>query len=225
MSQNLPVNRDRSRCQVLVNQDGIALITVLLLLITITVIGIAALTVTGLENRMAGFSRSGEAASTAAEACVDTGMQVIMQTLDVSAGGTLPETFKYDPPNWPTDPRGPVPTADYDDLNLELIGQMNNYPDTTDGMPATFVWETVTMTNREDLSLTLNNYSVKGDIDRLYVEPKTGTSQAFDEAQSGSAEIVYRVDCVATNSATGTSSRITGIFACTLAADGCQRAL
>ena len=191
------VRRDES-------QKGIALITVLLLLVTMTVLGIAALTVTGMENRMAGFTRSGEAASTAAEACLDTGLQVVQQTLDVSAGGSLPTAF--DVSNG-----GPVPDANHTTLDAEILGQNDNNGDVASSNP--------------NLTMTINNYTVNGDIDRLYVEPKPGTSQAFDEAASGNAEIIYRIDCVSTNTATGTSSRITGIYACTLAADGCQKAL
>ncbi len=198
---------DGSKVQTVVgakSQKGIALITVLLLLVVMTILGIAAITVTGMENRMAGFTRSGEAASTAAEACLDTGLQVVQQTLDISAAGSLPTAF--DVSNG-----GPVPDANHATLNAELLGQNDNNSDTPSGNP--------------NLSMTINNYSVSGDIDRLYVEPKAGTSQAFDEAQSGNAEIIYRIDCVSTNPATGTSSRITGIYACTLAADGCQKAL
>ena len=51
---------------IVMNQRGVALVTVMLVMIIMTVIGIAALTVTGMENRMAGFQRTGEAAATAA---------------------------------------------------------------------------------------------------------------------------------------------------------------
>ncbi len=178
----------------------------LLLLVAVTIVGIAALTVTGMEGRLAGFTRSSEAASTSAESCLDTGMQVVLQTLDVDAGGALPAAFKDDQV-----PAGPVPAGNYNTLNGELLGQDNNNPDTPGGSP--------------NLVLTVNNFTVTGDIDRLYVEPKAGTSQAFDEPQTGSTDIIYRIDCVSTNAATGTSSRITGVYACTFNADGCMRAL
>ena len=193
------------------DEEGIALITVLLLLVVMTVVGIASLTVTGMENRMSGFTRSGESAGTAAEACLDSGMQIIQQTLDVSAGGALPLAFRECPPNAAPD-CGPIPGAAYAGLNSELLGSDNNNPDTPNTVPS-------------DLVLGMNNFTVNGDVDRLYVEPKPGTSQAFDEPASGSAEIIYRVDCIANNTATGTTSRITGVYACTLASDGCRRAL
>ncbi len=187
-------------------QEGMALITVMLLLLVVTVVGISSLTVTGMENRMAGFTRSGESSGTAAEACVDTGMQVIQQTLDISSGGSLPTAFKDDAAT-----PGPVPAANYATLNAELLGQDDNNNDMPTGVP--------------NLVMTLNNFTVRGDIDRLYVQPKPGASQAFDAPQSGSTEIIYRVDCLSVNAATGASSRISGVFACTLASDGCQRAL
>lgn len=188
------------------NQRGIALVTVMLLILSLTVIGVAAITVTGMEGRMAGFTRSGEASASAAESCLDTGMEIILATLDVAAGGNLPTAFKDD-----ETPPGPVPAANYNTLNDELRGVDNNNADTASTTP--------------NIVLNLNNYATAGDIDRLYVQPKPGTSQAFDEPQSGSAEILYRVDCASSNAATGTSTRIVGVYACTLAGDGCQRAL
>ena len=189
------------------DQDGIALVTVLLLLVVMTILGITSITVTGLENRMAGFTRTGEAASTTAEACLDTGIQIIQQTLDISAGGQLPAAFRDDA----GPPAGPVPAANWATLNAELLGQDNNNGDTPSTNP--------------NMVMTINTFTVSGDIDRLYVQPKAGASQAFDAPQSGSTEIIYRVDCISTNAATGASARITGVYACTLASDGCQRAL
>ncbi len=188
------------------NQDGMALVTVMLLLVVMTVMGIASITVTGLESRMAGFTRVGEAAGTAAEACVDSGIQIIQQTLDVSAGGQLPAAFLDN-----ATPAGPVPAANSATLNQELLGQSDNNVDT--------------LATNPNMVMTVNNFTVSGDIDRLYVQPKPGASQAFDAPQGGSTEIVYRIDCQSSNAATGASSRISGVFACTLAADGCQRAL
>lgn len=195
---------------VLGNQQGIALITVMLLMITMTILGIAALTITGMEGRMAGFGRSGEASATAAESCLNTSVQIIQQTLDVGSGGTMPVAFLDGSPN-PGPDYGPVPAANFATLNQELLGQVTNNPDTPAASP--------------NLIANINNYTVGGDIDRLYVQPKTGTSQAFDEPAAGSTEIIYRIDCVSSNVATGTSSRITGVYACTFTSEGCQKQL
>ena len=188
----------------LTDQRGLALITALLILITMTVIGIASITVTSMEGRMAGVMRTGEAASVAAESCLDTGVEVIMQTLDISAGGQLPAAFDS--------PAGPVPAANHNALQAELLGQDDNNADTPSSNPP-------------NLSMTFNNFSVAGDIDRLFIQPKPGTTLAFDEPQGGSVEILYRVDCVASNAATGATTRIVGVYACTVNSDGCQRAL
>ena len=195
----------------LTDQRGMALITVLLLIVIMTVIGITAITITGMEGRMAGFMRTGEAATAAAESCLDTGMQVILQTLDIDAGGQLPLAFGSSSGG----PVPDVPVANLTSVQNEILGSDDNNPDPP--LP--------TLPNLPDLSMNINNYGANGDIDRLYIQPKPGTTQAFDEPASGSIEILYRVDCQATNTATGSSSRVIGIYACTLNADGCQRAL
>ena len=73
------------------NDRGIAMLTVMLLLLILTVLGIAAVTVTGLENRMAGFFRTGEAVTAAADSCEGTAANIIQQTL--TPPGTLPAAF------------------------------------------------------------------------------------------------------------------------------------
>ncbi|MBI5854551.1 MAG: hypothetical protein HZB35_04840, partial [Nitrospirae bacterium] len=72
-------SRDPSRVtpHVLRGEKGIALLTVVLLLVALTVIGIAAMTVTGMENKMAGYGRSAETVSSAAEACMGTAVKII----------------------------------------------------------------------------------------------------------------------------------------------------
>ena len=53
-ASSLLCNR-RSRA---VNEQGVAMLTVLLIMLMMTVLGVAALTVTGFESRMAGFATS-----------------------------------------------------------------------------------------------------------------------------------------------------------------------
>ena len=69
------------RYGVLNNERGFALFGVFLTILMMTALGIAAMTMTGLENRMAGFANSTDAAAAAAESCIGTGVNVIMQTL------------------------------------------------------------------------------------------------------------------------------------------------
>ena len=48
-------------------QQGIALLTVMLMLLILSILGIASITVTSMENRMAGFFRTTEAVVAAAD--------------------------------------------------------------------------------------------------------------------------------------------------------------
>ncbi len=64
-------------------EAGIALLTVLLLLVTMTIIGIGAMTMSGFGNKLAGFGRSAESGANAAEACIGTGVKIIQDTIDL----------------------------------------------------------------------------------------------------------------------------------------------
>src|SRR2546428_2278696 len=67
---------------VLKREDGIAMLTVLMLTLILTVIGLAAITSTSLDIKMAGGERVRESTLNAAEACMSSGVQIIQQTLD-----------------------------------------------------------------------------------------------------------------------------------------------
>ena len=62
-------------------EEGIALVTTLVILLIMTVLGVGAVATTALENRIAGFQRTGESANSAAEACVGTSANIIKQTI------------------------------------------------------------------------------------------------------------------------------------------------
>lgn len=196
------------------NQRGVAFLTVMLLLLILTVIGVAAVTVSGLENRIAGLARTSEAASSAAESCLGTAVNIIQQTIDQ---GSLPATFLSN-----ATPPGPVPQANSAVLNQEIMGQSDNNPDVADGTGAV-----------PNIAQTVGAYTVNGDIDRLYAKAKAGSGmQMFGGyegtaggASAGGVDILYRVNCVARNVATGTSSRITAIYACTMTGESCQKKL
>lgn len=187
-------------------QQGIAMLTVMMFLFILTVIGIGSLTITGLENRIAGFSRTAEAASAATESCVGTAVNVIQQTLNT---GTLPGAFS------------PIPVtaanagaAGYGLLQQEIMGQRDNDADTT-------------ATASADTSVTIGGYTVNGDIDRLYVAPIPGASlefgAAYDKGGGGSVYVYYRIDCVASQTATGVTNRIIAIYACLITGESCQK--
>jgi Tfp pilus assembly protein PilX len=195
------------------SEQGVALLTVMLLMVALTVIGVAALTVTSLENRMAGFQRTGEAGSSAAEACLGTAVKVIQATIDnaqLPTGGAAGDFRESS--------GGPVPDASAAGLQAEIMGQDDNNADTTN-------------TNPPNTRATVNGFTVTGDIDRLYAMPKAGGSLQFAAGYEGTAggaagggvDIMYRVDCAANSALTGTSSRVTAVYACTATGESCQR--
>lgn len=198
------------------DEQGLAFLTVMILTLILTVLGVAAMTVTGLENRLAGFQRTTETAGDAAESCLSTSVKIIQQTIDAGAVPAAVVTAT-----------GPVPTgaetAANPSLTMEILGQADNHADTVTGAGAM----------GPDYDQTVNGYSVKGDVDRLYVQAKAGSGMQFaagyegagSGSASGGADVLYRVDCRATLTATGTESRVVGVYACTLTGETCQRKL
>ncbi len=185
------------------NEDGLALLTVLMLIIILSVIGIASMTVSGLGGRMAGFGRLTETASGAAESCVGSAVKIIQDTID---NGTIPGAYSPDP----------VPTANAPTLQQEILGQSDLNADSPAVAPNTQV--------------TVGTFTVSGDIDRLYAVPKAGSSQVFAGGYDGGAggggagiDILYRIDCLSSNAATGAVSRITAVYACLATGESCQR--
>lgn len=188
---------DRSSKPKGIGQDGVALLTVMMIMLILTVLGIAAITTTGLENRMAGFARTGEEAATASDSCLGVGANIIRQALMPANAMAIPLPFLST-----AVPPGPVPATNTVILHDEIYGKnaaevsTKNSPDTATGVP--------------NLVLTVNGFTVNGDIDFLYNENTTATG--------GAVTNTYRINCVATNVATGTSSSVTAVYACTLVA-------
>ncbi len=208
---------DRERIGVPGGQLGIAMLVVILMLLVLSVIGIGALTLTGLETRMSGFVRAGEAASVAAESCLGVSVSVIQASI---ANGTVPAALLGS-----ANPAGPVPAGnDTAALNNEIIGALGfeNYGDTVSSAPNVIV---------PNPASTLNNFVVKGDIDRLYAKSKAGSGMSQfggyegtgAGAVGGGVEILYRINCVSTNAATNAGSRITAVYSCLTTGSSCQR--
>ena len=193
------------------DEEGVALLTVLLIMAIMTILGIAAIAVTGLENKMAGFLRTGESAAVAVESCVGTAVNIIQQTMD---HGAVSNSFLDN-----VIPPGPVPQANNNQATLtqEIMGQLDNNSDQPDTAPNTF--------------MTVNGFNVRGDIDRLYAAPKAGGAIQFASGYEGAAggaagggiDILYRITCVATNPVTNTTSRISAVYACTVTGESCQK--
>lgn len=196
------------------DERGIAMLTIILIMLIMTVMGVAAMTVTEVENRIAGIQRTTEAGGTAAESCLGTGANIIQQTIDA---GTLPVAF-YDNA---TPTKGPVPAGNAATLSGEITGNSDNDIDDPEILA------------QADMVLTAGAFSVKGDIDRLYAKGMSGGSQVFAAAYegvgqgagAGGIEIFYRITCVATLTATGTSSKSSAVYACVTTGESCQKKL
>lgn len=190
------------------NQRGVALLTVLLLLVTMTIIGIGAITMSGFGGRMAGFGRTAESGANAAESCIGTGVKLIQDTIDQ---GSVPAAYLSN-----ANPAGPVPQSNAPTLAQEILGQFNNNPDTPQASP--------------NISQVINGFTVTGDVDRLYAAPKSGSAIQFamgyegtgTGAAAGGVDIYYSINCIATNAASATSN-IVAIYACTVTGESCQR--
>ena len=210
----IPMLPSRSGCAK--NEQGIAMLTVLLIMLMMTVLGISAITVTGLENRMAGSVTSMEAATAAAESCAGIGVNIIQQTIDPYGGaGTLPAAFLSNA----TPVAGPVPQTNATLLTQEIMGSSDNNSDFPDGTGSA-----------PNLDQTIGAFRVYGDIDRLYIKGSAGSGmqqfagyEGTGSSAVGSSNIYYRIDCVARNTTTGTSARVTAVYACTTTGESCQK--
>jgi Tfp pilus assembly protein PilX len=203
------IRSKRRRHGVLNNERGFALFGVFLTILMMTALGIAAMTMTGLENRMAGSANSTDAAAAAAESCIGTGVNVIMQTLQ---DRQVP--LSYVGSVIPASAEGAIAPT----LTQEIMGQANNNADVAGASP--------------DIQMTAGPFAVVGDIDRLYFKNKVGGSLQFAAGYEGAAqgaaggggEAIYQIDCTATLQATGAMSRIQAVFACVSAGgESCQR--
>ena len=195
------------------------MLTVLMLTIILTVIGIAAITTTSMDLRMAGGERVRESSVNAAESCMSSAVQIIQQTL---ANAAIPSALTAAGAN----PRITLPlgtTVGTNPLQAEIMGQSDGNADSADP----------TVASTRNAVLTISNYTVNMDIDRLYAKPKPGGSLQFAAGYAGTAggasgggiEIMYRVDCyaISTGGATPAAGRITGVYACVTTGESCQR--
>ena len=190
------------------------MLTVMMVLLMLTVLGIAAITVSGLGNTMAGLQRTMEASANAAESCLGTGANIIQQVFLPENGSQIPAALLDN-----SSPPGPIPNGNKTVLENELIGNPENNTDQASGVPNLV------------MPGNIGPYRVAGDIDRLYVKMRAGSGQqqfaAYDGAGVGAGsngvDAYFRISCLATNVATGTESRISAIYACSLTGDGCQK--
>lgn len=198
------------------NERGVAMLTILMLMLILTVIGLASITSTSLDIKMAGGERMRESSLHAAEACMSSAVQIIQQTLQ---GSAIPATLTVG---------GANPALSTSPLQAEILGQSDNNPDTADPSVAGVAANAVLSIP----SAASPTFTVNMDIDRLYAKAKAGGSLQFAAGYEGSAagaagggiEIFYRIDCYARSmSGLTTKGRITGVYACVATGDTCQR--
>src|SRR5687768_11815599 len=102
---------------------GMAMLTVMMVLLMLTVLGIAAITVSGLGNTMAGLQRTMEASANAAESCLGTGVNIIQYVLLTENGRQIPSALLNSTPG------GPVPSGNKPVLESEIAGNSQNNTD------------------------------------------------------------------------------------------------
>jgi hypothetical protein len=176
---------------------------VMMLTLMVAGLGVAALTMTGLENSMAGAVRMVEEGTAAAESCIGTAVRVINLVQDDPAMGSEAAVVIA--------PQGPVPALNATFLKQEINGTLRNNPDVAIGAGSA-----------PNLTMNVNNYVINGDIDFLYAKKKAGDNLA--DTESLSDIFTYRVDCTAANAATGTTSRVIVVYDCLgKTGDGCTK--
>jgi len=199
--------RERYNWSQVRDERGVSLITVMMVLLIMTLMGISILSITGFERQIASSVSASEASVDAAESCVSTGANVIMQSLQAhGVPATLLSTAAPNP--------GPVPSTNQTQLNGELINDGGNQdvPVGTDpaGNPAV-----------PNLSMTIGNYQVFGDIDRLYMQCAVG-NDCSPGSETMRLDIFYQITCVAQNTTTGITSQVGALYACNNTGTFCQ---
>ncbi|MCC6140053.1 MAG: hypothetical protein IT389_05475 [Nitrospira sp.] len=185
------------------DERGTSFMTVMLLMLIAGSLGVAALTMSGLENSMAGSIRMVEEGTSAAESCVGTAVRAIRLTMDdpqMSAEAAVLIA-----------PLGPVPALNQAVFTQEINGTLRNNSDVAVGAG-----------NAPNLTMNVNGYVVNGDIDFLYSKQRAGSD--FADSDKPTFDQFYRVDCVAANAATGATSRVIVTFDClNTTGEGCVK--
>lgn len=182
------------------DERGVSLITVMMVILIMTLMGISILAVTGFERQISGTVSASEASTDAAESCVSTGANVLQQGLQAHV---VPPALLAN-----AVPPGPVPLANLVVLNGELITDGGN-PDFPIGVGSV-----------PNLTMTIGNYQVFGDIDRLYTQ--CNGSICDPNNPNFRLDIFYQITCVAQNTATGLTSQVEAMYVCNNTGTFCQ---
>jgi hypothetical protein len=193
--------RERHDWSQLRDEQGVSLITVMMVLLIMTLMGISILAVTGFERQISSSVSASESSTDAAESCVSTGANILQQTLQAHV---VPPALLDN-----AVPPGPVPVANLAVLNGEVITDGGN-PDFPTGVGSV-----------PNLTMTVGNFQVFGDIDRLYVQCASG-SDCAPGSETFRLDIFYQITCVAQNLATGITSQVVAVYACNNTGSFCQ---
>jgi type IV pilus assembly PilX-like protein len=221
----------KTQNRILGREEGIAMLTVLMLTIILTVIGIAAITTTSLDLWMAGGERIRESTVASEEACLSSGVAIIGQVLENT---TLPAAFLaatanpliplYGQPTlggYPNQTTGAMPAGNplVEEIMRHYEDTPNRDPDTAD--PALQLTQPATY--RPNAVLTVPGYgTVNMDIDRLYTRHVVGGAAEFSEGIN--IEILYRISCYAINISNQPVGSLSAVYVCyQRASDRCQR--
>jgi len=192
--------RERHKGSQIRGERGVSLITVMMVILIMTLMGISILAITGFERQIAGSVSASEASTDAAESCVSTGANVLQQFV---GGSVVPAALLSN-----AVPPGPVPLANLAVLNGELINDGGN-PDIPIGAGSA-----------PNLAMTIGNYQVFGDIDRMYIQCAPGSSCV--DPTIARYDVYYQITCVAQNLATGITSQVGAVYVCNLTSLICQ---
>lgn len=173
------------------DERGVTFMATMIIMLMIAILGVTALTMSGIGNSTIGALRMGEEGTAAAESCVGVAVDVIQRTIVPNGQAQIPLALQT--------PQGPVPTANATSLANEIIRSPSNSPDCA----VTSATCPVAVPN---LTMLVNNYQINGDIDSLFARIKPGTQ--------GATDLYFRIDCIATNTATGTQTRVIAVYDC-----------
>ena len=185
------------------DERGVSFMATMMITLMVGSLGVAALTMSGMENSTAGAMRMVEEGVDAAESCVGMGVRVIQMTVEA---GTVPSPMTV--PNG-----GPVPSANAVFLGQEISINASPYLNNSD-----VAWGSGAVPN---LTMNVNNYVINGDIDKQFVKIRPGSGGT---GQGIPTDHFYRIDCQAVNAATGATSRVMAVYLCYRTTDGetCQ---
>lgn len=199
--------RERQNWSQIRGEEGISLITVMMVILIMTLMGISILSVTGFERQVSHAVSASAASTDAAESCVSTGANVVRAFLDDS--GTVPAALLGN-----AVPPGPVPFANLAALQNELM------LDSTD--PAVIPDVPVGPGAVPNLVMPIGNNQVFGDIDRLFISAVSGSGINSDTGAPSLQDYFYQINCVAQDAITGVTSQVGAVYVCNSTGSYCQ---